>query len=202
MSPDKRPAESTEALRTSLVEHAQVLIAREGPSALTMRALAAEAGCATGFPYKVFADRHDLVVAIIHAEFGRLRVASEEFVGRAGTGTVASNLAWFAERLLDSPAVALSQEVSADEALSKAVTVKVHDTGIGPGAFELGFAAYLAAEKKAGRIDHAVDADAFAFLIAGAVHNLIMSGEAWPRPTRRKLKRRLAAVAAAIAPRP
>jgi AcrR family transcriptional regulator len=165
-----------------------------------MRALAAEAGCATGLAYKVFADRHDLVGAIIHAEFSRLGAASEEFVGRAGTGTVAANLAWFAERLLDSPAVALAQEVSADDTLSKAVRVKVHDTGIGPGAFEAGFAAYLAAEKKAGRVDHAVDVDAFGFLIAGAVHNLIMSGEAWPRTTRRQLKRRLAAVATALAP--
>ena len=40
-----------------------------------------------------------------------------------------------------------------------------------------------------------------AFLIAGAVHNLIISGDAWPRSTRPQLKRRLSAVADAIAPR-
>jgi hypothetical protein len=47
-----------------------------------------------------------------------------------------------------------------------------------------------------------VDVDAFGFLLAGAIHNLIMSGDAWPRPSRRQLRRRLDAVAAAITPCP
>jgi AcrR family transcriptional regulator len=177
------------------------VVDRDGASALTMRALAVEAGCATGLPYKVFADRHDLVVEVVHAEFERLRAASDELVERVGAGTVAGNLAWFAEVILDSTAVALAPEVVSDDSLSRAITAKVRGTGIGPGVFEAGFAGYLAAERRTGRIDAAVDTEAFGFLIAGAVHNLIMSGQAWPRPTRRQLQRRLAAVAAAIAPR-
>ena len=53
MSPPRRTPETTEALRTSLVAHALRLVEREGAPALTMRALAAEAGCAVGLPYKV-----------------------------------------------------------------------------------------------------------------------------------------------------
>jgi AcrR family transcriptional regulator len=202
MAPAKRPAEATAAIRASLVEHAKRIIAREGASGLTMRALAAEAGCATGLPYKVFADRHELVVEIVQGEFERLRAASDEFVRRAGRGTVAANLAWFAELLLDSPAVALAHEFPADKTLANALSAKVHASGLGPGEFQTAFAEYLATEKQAGRVDHAVDADAFGFLLAGAVHNLIMSGDVWPRPTRAQLKRTLAAVAAAISPRP
>jgi AcrR family transcriptional regulator len=202
MAPAKRSAETTETLRASLIDHARRMVTRDGPSALTMRALATEAGCATGLPYKVFADRHELVVEVVHAELDRLRAASEELLGRVATGTVASNLAWFSEIILDSPAVALAPEVAGDQALSKAFTAKVHGTGIGPGAFETAFADYLAAEQRAARIGAEVDTDAFGFLLAGAIHNLIMSGEAWPRPTRRQLQQRLAGIAAAIVQHP
>lgn len=202
MSPPKRGAESTEALRAMLVEHARNIITREGASALTMRALAAEAGCAVGLPYKVFADRQELVAEICHAEFERLGAAYEELVARAGTATVGANLAWFAGVLLDSPAVALVHEVFADPALTEAVAARVHESGIGPGAFETAFTRYLAAEKVTGRVAGDIDEAAFGFLLAGAVHNLVVSGEAWPRPSRRELKRRLDAVAAAIAVQP
>jgi len=202
MSPPKRATHTTEAMRASLVEHARRLIARDGASALTMRALAAEAGCAVGLPYKVFTDRHDLVAEICHAEFKRLADASGELARRAGTFTVGANLAWFAEQLLDSPAVSLAQEVLADQALAKVVTARVHDSGAGPAAFETVFAHYLSAEKRAGRVAPDIDEKAFGFLLAGAVHNLIMSGDAWPRPTRRLLGQRLAAIASAIAFKP
>src|SRR5918995_2296722 len=99
----RRTAETTEELRTSLVEHARRLVAREGPAKLTMRALATEAGCALGLPYKVFADRQDLMLELVRASFGRLHEAGDELLARVGQETVAGNLAWFAEWLLDSP---------------------------------------------------------------------------------------------------
>jgi AcrR family transcriptional regulator len=198
MSPARRRSETTEALRSSLVAHAQRLVARDGASALTMRALAAEAGCAVGLPYKVFVDRRDLVAELVHAEFVQLQSVFDELVARAGSGTVDGNLAWFAELLLASPAVAVAQEVFADEQLMKAVTTRIHSTGAGPAAFETILSGYLAAEKRAGRVDPDVDEDAFGFLLAGAVHNLIVSGDGYPRPTKRQLRRLLAGVAARL----
>jgi AcrR family transcriptional regulator len=198
MSPTKRAPETTDALRASLVDHARALIARSGASALTMRALADEAGCAVGLAYKVFADRHDLVVEICTEEFRRLAAAYEETVDRASTATVGANLTRFAELLLDSPAVALAQEIHTDHHLGHAVTARVHETGIGPATIEHTIARYLTAEKAVGRVDQAVDEDAVAFLLAGAVHNLIVSGDAWPRPTRAELRRRLDALATTL----
>jgi len=201
MSPPRRTAETTDALRLSLIDHARTLIAREGASGLTMRALATEAGCAVGLPYKVFADRHDLVVEICTEEFGRLAAAFEELVGRAGTETVGANLTHFAELLLESPAVALAREIHADQHLGSAITSRVHETGVGPATIQLTIARYLAAEKDEGRVDPTVDEDAIAFLDAGAVHNLIASGDAWPRLTAEELHRRLDALAVTLAPR-
>jgi AcrR family transcriptional regulator len=200
MSPPKRTTEDTEALRASLVDHAGRLVAREGASALTMRALAAEAGCAVGLPYKVFLDRNDLVAEICHAEFARLENTYEALARRAGTRTVGANLTWFAEQLLDSPAVALAHEVMHDNDLVKAVTERAHASGHGPATFETMFAGYIAAEKRAGRVAADADDDAVGFLLAGAIHNLIVSGGAWPQPTRRQLRRRLDALAATLAP--
>jgi AcrR family transcriptional regulator len=142
MSPPRRTPETTAELRASLVAHAQTLVARDGASALTMRALAAEAGCAIGLPYKVFADRR----------------------------------------------------------LMKAVTTRIHETGAGPATFESMLAGYLAGEKGAGRVGHDVDENAFGFLLAGAIHNLIVSGPGYPRPTTRQLRHILTAVADRLVP--
>lgn len=200
MSPRKHTADESAALRASLLEHARRLIARDGGPALTMRALAAEAGCAVGLPYKVFTDRRELVLEIVHAEFARLDAARDQLVARAGTGPLADNLAWFAELMLDSPAVALAREIFADETLTEAVAARVHETGAGPGSFEATFASYLAAEQQPGRVAPEVDADAVGFLLAGAVHNLVVSGPAYPGPTRGQLRQHLAAIADRLRP--
>jgi hypothetical protein len=47
-----------------------------------------------------------------------------------------------------------------------------------------------------------VDTDVIAFLLAGALHNLLIAGPAWPRPNQRELKRNLAGIAAALAADP
>ncbi len=201
MSPRKRTPEAAEQLRASLLEHAQRIIARDGAKALTMRTLAAEAGCALGLPYKVFADRGELVAAIVHVEFTRLAAAGEELIARAGAATVADNLVWYAELLLDSPAVTLAAEVMADKALAEAVAARAHHSGAGPGSFEAAVAGYLAAEQHAGRIEGDVDIAAFGFIITGAVHNLVMSGPAYPQPTRCQLKQHLTAIADRLHPR-
>lgn len=201
MSPPRRPAEETAALRASLVDHARQLVQRSGPAALTMRALASEAGCAVGLPYTVFADRSELVVEICWAEFERLSQTYEELVAAAGTGTVAVTLSRFAELLLDSPAVALVHEVIEDRELNEAVAARVHQSGVGPGSMEEIVARYVVAEKVAGRVDDAVDADAVAFLFVGAIHNLVVSGDAYPQSGRSELRQHIDALAALLEPR-
>jgi len=200
MSPARRTPETTAGMRASLIAHAQRLVAREGASALTMRALAAEAGCAVGLPYKVFADRRDLVAELVHAEFVEMQSVVDELVARAGTGTIGGNLAWFADLLLASPAVAVAQEVFTDEQLMKTVTTRIHETGAGPATFETILTSYLEAEKRVGRIDDDVNEAAFGFLLAGAIHNLIVSGPGYPRPTKRQLRQVLTAIAARLTP--
>lgn len=199
MSPARRTAEATEELRGWLVEVAQQLVARDGAAALTMRGLAAEAGCAVGLPYKVFASRDELVAELVQAEFVRLRAAFDELVASAGTATVGDNLGRYAELLLGSPAVGLAHGIAPDEPLSRAIDAKAGETGV-VAAVATTVADYLAAEKRLGRVDADVDESAFGFLVAGAVHNLLVSGRPYPKPSMRQLKQMLAAVATRLAP--
>jgi AcrR family transcriptional regulator len=194
MMAPRRPAETTEQLRASLIEHARHLVARDGPAKLTMRSLAAEAGCALGLPYKAFADRTDLMVELVHASFGDLSQAGDELLRRVGRSTVAGNLAWFAEWLLDSPGVALAQHVMSDEALAQSVVAHFHATGEGPTQLESLIADYLVGEQRAGRVAPEVDTNAFGFMLAGAIHHLVVMGDGYPRPSKRRLERILAAI--------
>jgi AcrR family transcriptional regulator len=181
-------------LRASLVEHAQRLVAREGPAALTMRALALEAGCAVGLPYKVFADRQEIVLELVDASFGDMSRAGDELFSRAGSGSVAGNLAWFAEWLLDSPGVALAQYVLRDEGLANAAFADFHSRGTGPTMLETILSGYLGAEQRAGRVARDVDVDGFGFVLAGAIHHLVVMGDGYPRPSKRRLARILASI--------
>jgi len=187
-------ADRGQALRAALVEHARDLVAREGPDRLTMRALADEAGCALGLPYKVFADRQELVLELVRASFGDVHAKGEELLRRAGRGTVAGNIAWFAEWLLDSPGVALAQHVMQSPALAEAVVADFHANGHGPTLLDGLLTDYLAAEQEAGRVSPEVDTSAFGFLLGGAIHHLVVMGEGYPRPSSRKLQRILGAV--------
>jgi AcrR family transcriptional regulator len=201
MAAGRRTVEGSRELRASLVAAAQRLVAREGAGALTMRGLAAEAGCAVGLPYKVFTSRDDLVVEVIVAELVRLRDEFEALVADAGQRTVGENLGRYARTLLASPAVGLARDIVHDDELTATIDERAGQIGI-VAALETTVADYLAAEKRLGRIDPDVDAEAFGFVVAGAVHNLIVSGEAYPRPSQRRLEQMLAAVADRLAPRP
>ncbi|HEY3140471.1 MAG TPA: TetR/AcrR family transcriptional regulator [Acidimicrobiales bacterium] len=194
MSPAKRTAETTEQLRALLLAAAERIVGRDGAAALTMRALAAEAGCSVGLPYKVFSSREELVAELITQEFARLSAEFSQLVAAAGTATVDANLGRFADLLLGSPSIGLAHEISHHQALTEAINAKAQEIGV-VAALETTVTDYLAAEKRLGRIDADVDVRAFGFFVAGAVHNLLASGEGYPRLSRRQLKRMLAALA-------
>jgi hypothetical protein len=71
------------------------------------------------------------------------------------------------------------------------------DTGV-VSTLEQAVARYLSAEQELGRVDAEVDPGAIAFLVAGAIHNLLVSGSLYPRPDRDELERVLDAIAARL----
>ena len=202
LSAAKRTPETTQELRATLLEHAQRLVSRDGASALTMRALAAEAGVSLGLPYKIFADRREIVDEIVSAELRRFGAAAESLLTRAGKHTVGDNLSWFASIVLNSPAAPLAQELHADDQHLRSATRVAEQTGLSPASFPAVLADYLTVEQRAGRVKDNIDCEAFGFLIAGALHNLLIAGPAWPRTDQSQLERYLTATSRAIAKKP
>lgn len=196
MSPPRRSPESTEELRRELIEHAVALIEREGAEALTMRALAAEADCSVGLPYKVFADRRELVQAILARELDELHTLLASLSSRVGKYSVGANLAWFADRFLASPAAPLVRE----EIALESDVASLHPSSSGMNGLESALGDYLAGEQDAGRIRLDIETHEIGALVAGAIHNLVVAGAAWPRPGAAQLRRRLDAIAAALTP--
>lgn len=193
--PVRRTAEARQELRASLLDHARRLIERDGAAALTMRALAAEAGCAVGLPYKVFSGREEIVAELVGAEFRRLRQEFDAWAASAGTGTVGANLARYARLFVtaETPVFRLVGEGS-DAGLESAAGAAAESSGLLE-AFGNTVAGYLAAEKRLGRVAAGVDEDAFGFLITGAIHNLVHVGDGYPRPDLAGIERHLHAVA-------
>jgi AcrR family transcriptional regulator len=71
-------------LRRALLNSADAILEREGPSALSLRAVAREAGVSPAAPYHHFKDKDELMTAIAREGFVRLKTALDS--ARAGAG--------------------------------------------------------------------------------------------------------------------
>src|ERR1700759_3881967 len=72
-------------LSRALVDAARRLLEREGPSALSLRAVAREAGVSPAAPYHHFKDKSELLDAVAMEGFERLKAAlAEAFAAASG----------------------------------------------------------------------------------------------------------------------
>jgi AcrR family transcriptional regulator len=196
----RRTSEEKQGQRALLVSAAREVVRRDGATALTMRAVARQAGCALGLPYKVFANREELVLELVAEELGELTSSLNAWVRTAGRHTVGGNLYRYARILLDGDVPALLHANDIDDL---AFAERLRDVTAASGlidSFDTAMAVYLTEEQRLGRVREDVDASTFGFLITGAVHNLVTAGELYPRPSARQLRSHLDACAAVLAP--
>lgn len=187
-----RPATDVVALRESLIAHAQAVVDRDGADRLTMRALAAEAGCALGLPYKAFPTRDDLMRELAARALADMSARLEAWGDRAD-GDLGERLDEFADILLTSTAPGLSEQVRGG-LHGDALSHEANQAGVAA-SWEHVMARFLRRRQLDGSVATDVDPNAYGFLITGAIHNLLVSGGAYPRPTREQLRELLAATA-------
>jgi AcrR family transcriptional regulator len=65
-------------LRRGLIEAAEAILERDGPNALSLRAVAREAGVSAAAPYHHFRDKDELLAAVAHEGFALLEKAMAE----------------------------------------------------------------------------------------------------------------------------
>ncbi|MEU6262592.1 TetR/AcrR family transcriptional regulator [Saccharopolyspora shandongensis] len=163
--------------RQQLFDAAERVLLRDGPSALTSRAVTVEAGCAKGVLHRHFADFDAFLAELVRDRIARIEAQTADLRAAAGTGEVAGNLTGALADLFDSVAVAIVGLVVFRDELRARLRRTGHANGI-PLLAEAGamIASYLADERELGRIAADADVDSLALSLIGSGHLLFAGG--------------------------
>jgi AcrR family transcriptional regulator len=166
--------------RQQLFDAAERVLLRDGPQALTSRAVTTEAGCAKGVLHRHFADFDAFLVELVLDRIARIDDQAAALRDAAGTGTVAGNLTGALTALFGSVAVAIvglltfrdDLRARLRQARPAGVPVLAEGTAM--------IASYLSAERELGRIAADADVDTVALTLIGAGHLLFAGRQGTP----------------------
>ncbi|WP_026922598.1 TetR/AcrR family transcriptional regulator [Glycomyces arizonensis] len=166
--------------RTQLFNAAERLLLRDGPSALTSRAVTDEAQVAKGVLHRHFTDFDDFLAEFVMDRVERLDAQAALLRESAGTGTVVENLTDALTALFGSVAVAIVPLMTFRLGLRVRLR-KVWPAGV-PALTEgvHMIAAYLAEERDLGRIAADAEIDGLAPTLVGGAHLLFADRDARP----------------------
>jgi AcrR family transcriptional regulator len=169
--------------RRQLFDAAERVLLRDGPSALTSRAVTTEAGVAKGVMHRHFADFDTFLAEFVLDRAGRMDPLAAALPGSAGTGTVAGNITAALTALFTSAAVAVVALVDfRDELRARLRESWPAGVPVLTEAMEI-IASYLAAERDLGRIAADADIDALSAVLMGAGHRLFADRTGAPPQT-------------------
>jgi AcrR family transcriptional regulator len=184
-------------VREQLFGAADRVLARDGPAALTTRAITAEAGVANGVLHRHFRDLGEFLASFAASRLQAIADGAAALPGRAGQGSITGNLTDATAAVFGANAQALMSLVAAKPELGSALEHDASGTG-GLGDIERHFAAYLAAESKLGRIGPGADTQTLAFTLLGTVHHLVITGRGEAPSLKRQVRRIVAALVAGM----
>jgi AcrR family transcriptional regulator len=166
--------------REQLFEAAERVLLRDGPTALTTRAVTAEAGCANGVLHRHFADFDAFLAELVRDRIARVTRQGAALRESAGTGAVAGHLADALTDLFESVALAIVALIIFRDGL-RARLRQSTPAGV-PLLTEATamIASYLAAERDLGRIAVEADIGTLAATLVGAAHLLFAGRDGTP----------------------
>ncbi|MFJ6013224.1 TetR family transcriptional regulator [Streptomyces sp. NPDC092952] len=167
---------TTPDVRELLFAAAERVLEREGPGALTSRAVTGEAGCAKGLLHAHFDGLDAFVAELVLDRFARVARHAEGLPGRVGRGAVAANLLDVALALLASSGPTVAGLALARPAAAARIRAALLDGAPGFGTVQEAITAYLDAERLGGRVAEAADTGAVALALVGTLHHLLMTG--------------------------
>ena len=169
-------------VRDQLFDAAERVLIRDGPNALTSRAVTTEAGCAKGVLYRHFDDFDAFLAELVLDRRDRMDAQAAALRATAGTGTITGNLAGALTALFSSVAVAMVALVTFRFELRVRLR-RAWPAGV-PLLSEavVMVADYLTAERDLGRIAADADVDTLAPTLIGAAHLLFADRTAGAPP--------------------
>ena len=184
-------------VREQLFDAAERVLLRDGPNALTSRAVTTEAGCAKGVLHRHFDDFDAFLAEFVLDRVGRMDTQAAALCQSAGTGTVAGNLTGALTALFGSVAVAIVPLITFRDEL-RARLRRAWPAGV-PVLTEAAvmIASYLSAERELGRIAADADVDTLAPTLIGAGHLLFADRTAAP-PEAGAVRKMVATVIAGV----
>jgi AcrR family transcriptional regulator len=166
--------------REQLFGAAERVLLRDGPNALTSRAVTTEAGCAKGVLHRHFADFDAFLAELVLDRIARIGGQGAALRESAGTGTVAGHLTGALTDLFGPVAVAIVALITFRDDL-RARLRQERPAGV-PLLTEATamIASYLTAERELGRIAADADVGTLAPMLIGAGHLLFADREGGP----------------------
>ncbi|MGH2862116.1 MAG: TetR/AcrR family transcriptional regulator [Solirubrobacteraceae bacterium] len=157
-------------IRKQLFEAAERVLLRNGPDALTSRAVTTEAGVAKGILHRYFPDFEAFLAALALTHIERLDSLSKQVRAAAGEETVAGNIAKMLTAALAPATIRIIDLVCSRQELGERLRLTT-PRGI-PVAAEITrmLGAYLTAERGLGRLAITTDVDMLAILLVGGAH--------------------------------
>ena len=166
--------------RAQLFDAAERVLLRDGPGALTSRAVTTEAGVAKGVLHRHFDDFDAFLAEFVLDRADRMDGQTAALLGAAGTGTVVGNLSGAVTALFGSVAVAIIPLITFRDDL-RARLRETWPAGV-PVLTEAVtmIASYLTAERELGRIAGDAEVDMLAPTLIGAAHLLFADPKGAP----------------------
>ena len=184
-------------VRGQLFDAAERVLLRDGPNALTSRAVTTEAGCAKGVLHRHFADFDAFLAEFVLDRVERMDPQAAALREAAGTGAVVDNLADALTAVFGSVAVAIVPLITFRDEL-RARLRETWPAGVPvltEGAVMI--AGYLAAERALGRIAADADVDTLGAMLVGSGHLLFADRRSAP-PEAAAVRKMVRTVVAAV----
>ena len=188
-------------VREQLFDAAERVLLRDGPSALTSRAVTMEAGCAKGVLHRHFDDFDAFLAEFVLDRIERMDPQAAALRESAGTGTVVENLTDALTAVFGSVAVAIVPLITFRDQL-RARLRQAWPAGV-PVLTEAAvmIASYLTAERDLRRIAADADVDTLAPMLIGAGHLLFADRKGTP-PEAEAVRKMVSTVIASVVQEP
>lgn len=156
--------------RDVILDAAATVMAERGLANVTTRQIAQAAGFTEAALYKHFANKADLLVAVMRERSPGFTLLARALDGRAGTGTLVDNLTAVARAAIAfyGEGFPMLASMFADPATLAAHKEELRQQGAGPHKANEAVATYLRAEQELGRLRAEADVRAAAGLLLGA----------------------------------